>query len=157
MIPKEFIDMARAYRVLSDLQPAQLRKLLPLAEEKYFGAGTIIFREGEKSGFLHLIVSGEVAIERRFDDFTARIQTLGPGDAMGWSALTEDCRTHFQTCAIGGVSTVAFAGDRLREACDGDPTMGYALMKRLLELVTEQLDATRMRRASREQPQPASA
>jgi len=37
----------------------------------------------------------------------------------------------------------------LRAACDQDPAMGYALMKRLLELVTERLDATRMKLAQR--------
>jgi CRP/FNR family cyclic AMP-dependent transcriptional regulator len=52
---------------------------------------------------------------------------------------------HFQGRALRPVSTVASPGDRFREACDRDPEMGYALLKRLLELVTERLDATRMR------------
>ena len=63
---------------------------------------------------------------------------------MGWSALTADCHTHFQARALSPVSTVAFPSERIREACDRDPAMGYALMKRLLELVTERLDKTRM-------------
>ncbi len=63
MIPEQFLEMTRAYRLLSELEPKQLRKLLPLAEEKHFGTGRLIFREGDKSSFLHLIVSGEVALE----------------------------------------------------------------------------------------------
>jgi CRP/FNR family transcriptional regulator, cyclic AMP receptor protein len=155
MIPDEFIGMARAYRVLADLEPSQLRKLLPLAEEKEFAAETVIFAEGAKSSFLYLIVSGEVALDRGIDHYTVRIQTLRAGDAMGWSALTSDARTHFRARALTPVSTVAFAGDRLLAACDQDPAMGYALMKRLLELVTERLDRTRLQPANRQQPRAA--
>ena len=42
------------------------------------------------------------------------------------------------------MTTVAFLGQELRGACDHDPEMGFALMKQLLELVTERLDATRL-------------
>ena len=63
MIPDEFLEMTRAYRLLRELDPPQLRKLLPLAEEKHYSPGSLIFREGDKSSFLHLIVSGEVALE----------------------------------------------------------------------------------------------
>jgi CRP-like cAMP-binding protein len=153
MIPEELVEMAHAYRLLADLEPSQLRKLVPLAEEKAFPAETVIFREGAKSSFLYLIVSGEVALDRWLDHYTVRIQTLRAGDAMGWSALTSDARTHFQARALTPVSTVAFAGDRLLAACDQDPQMGYPLMKRLLELVTERLDRTRLQPANREQPQ----
>jgi CRP/FNR family transcriptional regulator, cyclic AMP receptor protein len=152
MIPEQFIQMAHAYRVLADLDPSQLRKLLPLAEEKEFAAETIIFPEGARSSFFYLIVSGDVALDRWLDHHTVRIQTLRAGDAMGWSALTSDARTHFQARALTPVSTVAFVGERLLAACDRDPRMGYPLMKRLLELVTERLDRTRLQPANREQP-----
>src|SRR5271154_2766531 len=129
--------MAQAYRLLSELDPKQLRKLLPLAEERQFHSGQVIFQEGDKSSFLHLIVSGEVALEMVTAGETARVKTLHAGEAMGWSALTVGCQTHFQARALTPISTVAFPGDRIREACDRDPEMGYALLKRLLDLVTE--------------------
>lgn len=46
MIPEEFLEMARAYRLLCELEPRHLRKLLPLAEEMQFDAGRFIFHEG---------------------------------------------------------------------------------------------------------------
>ena len=39
---------------------------------------------------------------------------------------------------------LTFDGSFLRRACDEDPAFGYALMKRLLTVITERLDATRM-------------
>ena len=144
MIPDEFVKMAHNYRVLGALNPAQLRVLLPIAEEHEYKSGQIIFREGDKSSFLHLIVSGEVALEEVGGGLPVRVQTLQPGEAMGWSALTADAHTHFQARALTAVSTIAFPSARIREACNMDPALGYALLKQLLELVTERLDSMRM-------------
>jgi CRP/FNR family transcriptional regulator, cyclic AMP receptor protein len=137
--------MARTYRVLADLEPRVLRKLLPLAMEQHYHAGEVIFREGDRSSLLHLIVSGTVALKMNTGEGSLVVQTLHAGDAMGWSALTAECRTHFQATALSNVQTVCFPGDTLRIACEQDPVMGFALMKGLLELVTERLDAARMK------------
>jgi len=133
-----------AYRLLGGLNAQQLRKILPLADEQRFAAGEIIFRCGEKSSFLHLIVSGDVILEDvQGNQEHIPIQTLYAGDAMGWSAVSSLPQTHFQARALSPVCTIAFAGAHVREACDRDPAMGYALMKRLLELLTERVDAMR--------------
>ena len=143
MIPDQFLYVARAYRLLSELHPKYLRKLIPLAQERQFGAGEIIFHEGDHSSYLYLIVAGHVTLEMRAGGATVNIQRLQAGDAMGWSALSEDASARFRARAVSAVSTIAFPGDWIREACEREPEMGYALMKRLLEMVTERLDAIR--------------
>jgi CRP-like cAMP-binding protein len=142
----EDADLERyyAYRLLGGLDAQQLRTILPLADEQRFAAGQIIFRCDEKSSFLHLIVSGDVVLEDvQGNQGQTPIQTLHAGDAMGWSAVSSVPQTHFQARALSPVCTIAFAGAQIREACDHDPAMGYALMKRLLELLTERVDAMR--------------
>lgn len=150
MIPDELSEMAQTYRMLTGLDPQQLRKLAPLAETKQYSTGQVIFHIGDQSAFFHLIVSGDVALEQLSGGEPLRVQTLHHGDAMGWSALTADSRAHFQARALSPVTTVAFPAARLRSACDRDPALGYVLMKRLLEVVTERLDATRARLAAQE-------
>ena len=136
-----------AYRLLSELDPEQLKTLITLAQDHQFAAGTIIFPAGAKSLFLHLIVSGDVVLESTSGDQTVQVQILHAGDAMGWSAITDEGLTHFQARAQSPVSTVAFPGEQIRAACESDPALGYALMKRLLEMVTERLDAMRLKLA----------
>jgi CRP/FNR family cyclic AMP-dependent transcriptional regulator len=143
MIPEQFLEMANAYRLLSELDPRQLRKLLPLAGERQYEKGETIFREGDKSAYLSLIVSGEVILEKVVGGRVVPIQTLRPGEAMGWSALTADGHAQFLARALSPVATIAFPSERLREACDRDPEMGYHLMKQLLQVVTQRLDAVR--------------
>lgn len=138
-------DPCRASRLLSELAPQQLRNLLPLAEDKRYNAGDIIFHSGDRSLYLHLIASGEVILEQVSGKQPVEVQKLHAGDAMGWSAFTPDAHTHFQARASSRVCTIAFPGDQLRAACERDPAIGYALMKRLMELVTERLDALRMK------------
>lgn len=158
MIPSEVLEMAHNYQLLSGLEPEQLRKLLPLAEDRQFSPGQLIFHQGDRSSALHLIVSGEISLESPASNGeNIHVQTLHAGEAMGWSALTEERRTHFQARAITAVSTVAFPSERIREACDGDPVMGYALMKRLLELVTERLDAVRRQATEAREASPAAS
>lgn len=144
VIPDEMIEFARVYRVLSELDPAQLKKLLPLAQEQHFSRGQLVFKEGDQSLYLHLIVAGDVALEMMAGAQAVPVQTVHAGDAIGWSSLTPGNRTHFQARALSKVDTVSFSGELLKAACERDPAMGYALMKQLLELVTERLDAARM-------------
>jgi CRP-like cAMP-binding protein len=146
------LPTGRAYKLLSDLDPEQLRKLLLIAHEKQFAAGQSVFHSGDQSSFLHLIVSGDVVLEELTGETPTAVQTLHPGDALGWSALTPGSRTHFEARALSPVTTIAFPGDQLRIACENDPAMGYALMKRLVELVTERLDALRIKFINRAAP-----
>jgi hydrogenase maturation factor len=141
------VESLQAYKLLNEIEPQHLRKLLPLALDRQFEAGQIIFHSAEKSRFLHLIVSGEVILEEDTGPKVVPVYSLHAGEAMGWSALTSDAVTHFQARANTQVSTVAFPGAEIRAACDLDPVLGYALMKRLLELVTNRLDATRTKLA----------
>ena len=144
MIPDEMIEFARIYRVLSELDPEQLKKVLPLAQEANYSSGDLLFHEGDQSRALHLIVSGNVSLETMAGDQAIPVQTAGAGETIGWSALIPGSQTRFQARALSQVQTVSFSGDRLREACESDPGMGYALLKQLLALVTERLDATRL-------------
>lgn len=143
------LETGGAYRLLSELGPQQLRKLIPIAEDKEYGAGQIIFPAGVTSSFLHLIVSGDVVLEAVTRGEEQPVQTLHAGDAMGWSAIMGESLTHFQARALTQVSTVAFPGRELRAICESDTALGYALMKRLVELASERLDAMRLKLAQK--------
>ena len=142
-------DTLQAYRLLNGLEPAQLRKLLPLAEEKQYSTGDVIFNSGEQSVYLHLITEGDVLLEEDTNPVPLPVHTLHAGDAMGWSSLTEGGKTHFEALALTHVSTVAWPGSQLRTLCALDPVLGYALMNRLVEMVAERLDTLRAKLAGR--------
>ena len=107
-------------------------------------AHQIIFREGDQSSLFYLLQSGKVSLEVLVLGKVARIQTLGEGDELGWSSIFSGGRKQFQARALGAVRALAFDGAQLQAACEEDPVFGYALLKRLLGVVAERLQATRM-------------
>jgi CRP-like cAMP-binding protein len=136
----EFSRNAALYR---EFDWATATKLVRLGIEAGFEPGQLIFREHDHSGQFLYITSGSVALEQPTTDHSIRIQTLHEGDFLGWSALLGSGTRHFQARALTPVAVLTFDGEFLCRKCDDDPLFGFALMKRLLLLVTERLDAAR--------------
>jgi CRP-like cAMP-binding protein len=132
------------HRFTRDFQPPQIARLAALARSADFAAQQVIFREGEENSEFHLIVRGRVAIEMVVGNRTLCIQTLNGGDEFGVSALIMDRSSRFQVRALQRVETLAFDGAKVIQACREDPAFGFHLMRKLLLIVSERLDATRL-------------
>ena len=73
------------------------------------------------------------------------VETLDPGEIVGWSWLFPPYVWHFDARAVDDVRAVAFDGACLRGKCDQDPVLGYALMQRVAHVMYERLQDARMR------------
>ena len=110
------------------------------------GAGQLLVTEGDPADTLYLLRRGTVAIEIHAPGSgRVVIETLGPGDAVGWSWMFPPYRSHFDVRAVGPVGAVAVDGACLRAKAESDPAFGYELMKRLGAVILERLQATRLR------------
>jgi len=137
-------EILKEHPFLEGFKPEHIQKMAELALEVQFGRDQIIFREGQESGLFFLILSGRIALEVSAPGRILRVQTLGPGEELGWSSVLGEGGKHFQARSLETVRALAFEGSRLRQACEQDPSFGYALMRRLLKVVAERLQATRM-------------
>lgn len=137
------IEAIKDQGLLRNLDPHYVHKLASFALESSFKPEHVIFRERDVSGYFYLITSGSVVLEIVAPARHIAIQTLHRGDAFGWSSLLNSSPRHFQARALSPVTAIAFDGPEVRAACEQDPRFGYAIMKRLLEVVTERLDASR--------------
>lgn len=109
-----------------------------------FSAREVIFRESDPANRFYLIRSGSVALETAQAEGEAiRISTLGPGDLLGWSWLFAPYRWQFSARALEPVSAVFFYGTRLREHCEADPELGFALVLGMAEVMMQRLQAAR--------------
>ena len=129
--------------LLRNLDPHHVHKLAAFALESSFKSEHVIFRERDVTGYFYLITSGSVVLESVAPARHIPVQTLHRGDTFGWSSLIGSGPAHFQARALSPVTAVAFDGAEVRAACEHDPRFGYAIMKRLLEVVTERVDASR--------------
>lgn len=144
MDPKRLVEVLKAHPFLEDFRPEHIEKLAGMASQVSFEADQTIFREGDESSFFYLLLDGKVALETRAAGRTLRIQTLQAGDELGWSSVLHPVRKQFQARTLEPVKALAFDGARMLDACDSDCSFGYALMRRVLGIVAERLQATRM-------------
>jgi len=128
------------------LNARQLQRLADSAMEMQFESGRSIFQEGSPANRFYLILEGKVALEAELEEGgTIPIQTLGPGDDLGWSWLFPSYHLHLSARTLEPTKTIFFFGTRLREQCEEDHDLGYQLMKRIAEVVMQRLRATQQR------------
>lgn len=144
MTAQDIPSLLGRHPIARDFQPPQLERLASEARLVRFAPDEVIFRAGEPCPDFFLILDGRVALELPVARRMLQIQTLSDGDEFGFSALIMGRPMTFQARALQPVQALAFDGARLLAACHDDPELGFGLMRRLLLLVTERLDATRL-------------
>ena len=132
--------------LLADLRADQLATMAGCVANRRFAAGEFLLREGDRHGQIFLIRAGTVAIETGVPGGApVTIETLGPGDVLGLSWLT-DAKAHFDCRARDTVIAFVIDQDCLRAKMDRDVELGYALSSSLLELTYERLARLRLQR-----------
>jgi CRP-like cAMP-binding protein len=108
-------------------------------------AGELLAREGEPARAFYLIQVGHVALGLHTPDRgVVTVQTVGPGEVLGWSWLVPPHRWQFDCRAADEVRGLAFDADWLREKCEQDHELGYQLLKQLVTVIASRLAATRL-------------
>jgi CRP/FNR family cyclic AMP-dependent transcriptional regulator len=138
------LEMLRDHPFVGGFEPHHLEKLAAMAKEVRFDRDQILFREGDECSEFYMVVTGLVALEIAAPGHIFRVQTLFAGDELGWSALLMGRGKHFQARTLENVHALAFEGTELLAACRDDPQFGFILMQRLLGVVAERLQATRL-------------
>jgi CRP/FNR family cyclic AMP-dependent transcriptional regulator len=111
-----------------------------------YQAGEHIFDQGELSSRLHIIVSGQVLLQRSVNMGDKKgswpLGLLGKGRAMGWSALLYGPRYATASAICQKPSqVVSIEGASLRSVLDKEPGIGFKVMDRLACMLGERLKA----------------
>jgi CRP-like cAMP-binding protein len=139
------LAVLKKHPFVEEFRPEHIDKLRALAREVSFARDETIFREGDDTHDFYLIVSGRVTLEMlEPDDHVIRVQLLGAGDELGWSSVLMGRGKYFQARSLEPVEALAFDGPQLLEACRADTAFGFAFMYRMLGVVSERLQATRL-------------
>lgn len=138
-MPKEYL-----LRALGQGDPGLLEQLSAASEEVEFEKDQIIFHEHEVCDKFFMILSGTVTLEFDVLGRTFVLEELGPGDELGWSSLLMREEKKFQARATSKVHALVFNAPLLMDACVEHPAFGFGLTRRLLDVVSRRLHATRM-------------
>lgn len=109
-------------------------------------AGELLAREGSPATMFLLVQEGHVALDLHIPGRGAfPIQTVGPGEVVGWSWIVPPHIWQFDCRAVDATEGLAFDAQWLREKCEQDHELGYQLLKQLVTVVGHRLAGTRLR------------
>ncbi|WP_282703544.1 cyclic nucleotide-binding domain-containing protein [Streptomyces sp. CC219B] len=121
-------------------------RLMGLAHEARYPAGTRLFDEGGRAGLFWIVRSGGVALDVRVPGRRpVALETLGRGELLGWSWLSPSYRWQFGAQTVGPVHAHEFHAAAVRRMCAEDPAMGHAIALWVAEAEARRLTAARDR------------
>lgn len=128
----------------SGLSPGLITFLAGCATERQIESGQVLFSLGERADRFYLILSGSLRVEiAAIMGPALKVQTLGPGQIVGWSWLIPPHKWSFQGRAEARSNLLEFDGQKVLARCEEDPKVGYELLKRFASLMSERLAAPR--------------
>lgn len=138
-------ELVSGGEVFDGLSRGHLQDIARCGSIARFPAGTAILREGQRADRFFVLLRGTVALEVASPERgTLVIQTLAPGDTLGWSWLFPPHRWHLDATARDAVVAMAFDAACVRARCEADHELGHLLMARFADIMLRRLMATRL-------------
>jgi CRP/FNR family cyclic AMP-dependent transcriptional regulator len=110
-----------------------------------FASNQQIFQEGGEADHFYLIISGKVALETFVPGLgMVTIQSLGPGDALGWSWLFPPHQWHFTASTQAPTEVISLDAAQLRYKAEENREFRDELLTRISKTLLERLLATRV-------------
>jgi CRP-like cAMP-binding protein len=135
----------REHPFFQGLEDRYIQLIVGCAKNVRFDAEHTVFREGEEANEFYLVREGLVSVGVTIPQRgVTTVQTVGAGEMLGWSWLFPPYRWRLEARTVEPTRALAFDGKCLRAKCEKDHDLGYELLKRFSQIVTERLEATRL-------------
>jgi len=142
---QNILELLSTTPFLRELCPGDLDKVAEIASSRSVSAGTVLYQEGDVCETLYLVSSGLVALDMCMPrQGCTRILTIGLGEIIGWSALFADATMAVRASVLQDGTLVALPAAELRQLCDDDHDIGYAIMQQVSVALSRRLLATRL-------------
>jgi CRP-like cAMP-binding protein len=143
---KSLYDIIAEQPFFKGMSAEHLRTLADSAMQTWFEVDELVFHEGDLSNRFYLIIEGRVLLESSVKNGGAVVlQSLGPGDLLGWSWMFSPYIWKLHARAIEPTEAIFFYGTRLLEQCEADHDLGYEMFKRVSEVMMQRLQIARRR------------
>jgi CRP-like cAMP-binding protein len=127
--------------------PAEHRdRLMRLAREVSFDAGSRLFEEGRHADRFWIIRTGTVALDLHVPGRRSSvIESIGHGELVGWSWHFPPFTWHLGAEAMSPVRAWEFDAEAVRSLCAEEPAFGRAIAVWVGRVVAQRLHASRVR------------
>jgi len=130
--------MLEQVQLLQDFERAEIEKLSHYCGAYKAEKNVVLFREGDKSHFMCLLVDGRVNILKE----NKQVATVRAGKSMGEMSVIDGFP--YSATAVSAVSSelIMFTRYQFEQLCDDNPSLGLKLYKAISRLMSLRLRQT---------------
>jgi len=115
------------------------------AKLRTFRAGEFLLREGRVADEMFALLEGKVALEVfAADRRRITVQTVGPGEVLGWSWLAPPHRWTLDAIAVKTTRAIVIEAPALLARFSAEPAEGYEFLLRLVPVLAGRIQAMEM-------------
>ena len=142
-------EILRRYPYFTAAQDDGLRALAMICDEVAIPSGTVMYREGDKTDKLYILVEGEVDIQYTLGSGELRtVDTVVPGELLMWTALVEPYKSNAVVTARQPCKLIGIHAEKLRNYCDKDRAFGNDMLFHVVRLLATRLEGARVQLAT---------
>lgn len=147
--------LIKEHPFLAELNPEFYDFFHDCGSLRRFASHQQIFQEGGEADHFYLILTGTVALETFVPGRgMVTIQTLGPGEALGWSWLFPPQQWHFTATTRAPTEVISFNAAALRAKAEENRDFRDELLTRVAKTLLDRLQATRRQLIAQHGTQP---
>ena len=120
----------------------ELAGLAAVTARKRLGDGDTLFEQGQPAGTLHVVISGGLVLRADAGRRSVIVDSLKPGDLVGWSAMRGGAITLSTARAVGSTEVLAIPVDPIVALASGGSKQSEALLRRIIALAAGHLEAS---------------
>lgn len=142
------IGALKEAEIFKNLNDGQLKKLADIAAEEEHPAGKVLYRKGDAASRFYIVVQGRVVLQTEVDigpdhpPLLFDLTTVTAGRSMGWSVFAAPNRYTAGCRCVEKTKLIAFNADKLKGLLDGDPLLGYEVLKGVIAMLASRLNNT---------------
>jgi CRP-like cAMP-binding protein len=129
--------------LLKGLTPADMAAVLALGTRTQVAGGKELFHLGAPAASLFLIQRGRLKLtlpmQVRGNEENVMVEERGPGQTVGWSALTPPHRFTLTASALLDTEVIALDREKLLAHFESCPQVGYTVSLNLASLIGQRL------------------
>ena len=139
MTPVTPSDLERV-PLFADLPSDDLAILSSAASRRVLADGEALFEQGQPARNLYVVQRGSLVLRAEDDGGSVIVESLGPGDIVGWSAMREGATTLSTGRALGVSEIVAIPVEPIVELVTGGGAGSRQLFQRIVGLAAGHLE-----------------
>lgn len=136
-------EVLRQVELFRDLGSDGVRRVLAIGKSETLDAGQYLFLLGDDANELFVVVKGSldlclpIALRGSVKDIT--VESVGAGQALGWSALVRPYRFTLSARATEASEVIGLARRDLQELFGAEPAIGLSILTKVSEIVGTRL------------------